>query len=227
MPRHTAPGRPADPHKDAAILAAGRGLLFSRGPQAVSMEAVARRAGVSKVTVYARYANREALIRAVIADQAKQLAQDFRPGLSSIDDVRSALVDFGVRLQSFLLSDEHINLLRALSGTGAATRARLHTIYRNGPQATVDGLVAWLAALHSAGVLACPEPAPSATLLLGMLQGMDLVRALYRIDAARDSTDVHAYAAYVADVFLAHHAAPPVAAAARRTRPPRLAQRGR
>lgn len=207
MPRHTAPGRPADPHKDAAILAAGRGLLFSHGPQAVSMEAVARIARVSKVTVYARYPNREALVRAVIADQARHLAQDFRAGLNSVADVRTALVDFGVRLQTFLLSDEHLNLMRALSGTRAATRPQLHTIYRNGPQATVDGLSAWLGALHETGVLECPTPERSATLLLGMLQGMDLVRSLYRVDVARDAADVQSYAVYVADVFLARHAA--------------------
>ena len=207
MPRHIAPGRPADPHKDAAILTAGRGLLFSHGPQAVSMEAVARIAGVSKVTVYARYPNREALIRAVIADQARHLAQDFRAGLNSIADVRSALIDFGVRLQTFLLSDEHLNLMRALSGTRAATRTQLHTIYRNGPQATIDGLNAWLGSLHEADVLDCPDPECSATLLLGMLQGMDLVRSLYRVDVARDAADVQNYAAYVADVFLARHAA--------------------
>ncbi|HEY9199688.1 MAG TPA: TetR/AcrR family transcriptional regulator [Gammaproteobacteria bacterium] len=206
MARHTPPGRPADPQKDAAILAAGRRLLFSQGPQAVSMEAVARLAAVSKVTVYARYRNRDALIRAVIADQAVQLAQDFRPGLSSLDDVRSALVDFGVRLQTFLLSEEHLNLLRTLSGTRAASRSQLHTIYRNGPQATVDGLVAWLSSLHAADVLDCPEPADSAVLLLGMLQGLDLVRALYRVDTTRDQADIQRYAEHVADVFLARYA---------------------
>ena len=216
MPRHTAPGRPADPHKDAAILAAGRGLLFNHGPQAVSMQAVARIAGVSKVTVYARYPNREALVRAVIADQARHLAQDFRAGLSSIADVRSALTDFGVRLQTFLLSDEHLNLMRALSGTRAAPRAQLHTIYRNGPQATIDGLNAWLGSLHEAGVLNCPDPERSAILLLGMLQGMDLVRCLYHVDVARDAADVRNYAAYVADVFLTRHAARPPRAACKR-----------
>lgn len=206
MTRHTSAGRPADPHKAAAILSAGRKLLFSKGPQAVSMEAVARIAGVSKVTVYARYPNREALVRAIIADQARQLAQDFRPDLNTLDDLRSALVDFGIRLQTFLLSDEHLNLMRALSGTRSASRSQLHTIYRNGPQAMVDGLIEWLTALQRAGVIECREPARSATLLLGMLQGMDLVRALYWVDGTRDAADVRAYAAYVADVFLARHA---------------------
>lgn len=206
MPRHSAPGRPTDPHKDAAILAAGRRLLFSQGPQAVSMEAVARIAGVSKVTVYARYPNREALVRTVIADQARHLAQDFRTGLDSIADVRSALVDFGVRLQTFLLSNEHIRLMRAVSSTRAATRAQLHTIYRNGPQATIDGLNAWLASLHAAGVIECADAERSAILLLGMLQGMDLVRSLYYVDVTRDEADIRTHAAYVADVFLARHA---------------------
>lgn len=64
------PGRPVDPGKDEAILSAAHRLLFQLGPQAVTMEAVAALAGVSKATVYSRHANRDALIRAVIQQQA-------------------------------------------------------------------------------------------------------------------------------------------------------------
>ena len=45
------PGRPPDPAKQRAILDAARSLLFQGGPGELSMEAVARRAGVSKVTM--------------------------------------------------------------------------------------------------------------------------------------------------------------------------------
>lgn len=123
------------------------------------------------------------------------MAQDFRAGLNPVDDVRSALVDFAARRQTFLLSDEHRHLTRAVSGIRAATRAQLHTIYRNGPQATVDGLNAGLASQHAAGVIECPAPGRTATLLLGMLQGMDLVRSLYRVEVARGEGNVRSHRA--------------------------------
>lgn len=76
MPRHTAPGRPADARTDAAILSAGRGLLFSRGPQAVSMEAVARITGAAEV---ARCPNGEAPVSTVTADRGVTWRRTFAP----------------------------------------------------------------------------------------------------------------------------------------------------
>ncbi len=63
-------GRPLDPGKDRAILMAARALLFARGPRALTMEAVARAAGVSKPTLYSRYAGRRELLLAVVAGDA-------------------------------------------------------------------------------------------------------------------------------------------------------------
>ena len=57
-------GRPLDHNKDKAIFAAAHELLFSKGPAAFSVEAVARLAKVSKVTIYSRYTNREEIGRA-------------------------------------------------------------------------------------------------------------------------------------------------------------------
>ena len=52
------PGRPVDQQKDRDILEAARQLAFEGGPKALTMDRVASRAGVSKATLYARYANR-------------------------------------------------------------------------------------------------------------------------------------------------------------------------
>ena len=51
-------GRPIDRSKDTAILLAARKLLIQEGVGAVTMEAVATEAGVSKATLYSRYSNR-------------------------------------------------------------------------------------------------------------------------------------------------------------------------
>jgi AcrR family transcriptional regulator len=61
-------GRPRDPENDAAILRAALELLIERGPEATSIEQVAKRAGVARLTVYRRFANKdELLIKAVEA----------------------------------------------------------------------------------------------------------------------------------------------------------------
>ena len=62
------PGRPRSADAHAAILAAARALLEEGGYEAVTMEAVAARAGVGKATVYRRYANRPELVADAVMD---------------------------------------------------------------------------------------------------------------------------------------------------------------
>lgn len=60
--RRAGPGRPRDPAADAAILRAAADLLVERGVDRVSIELIARRAGVAKVTVYRRWSSKEELL---------------------------------------------------------------------------------------------------------------------------------------------------------------------
>jgi AcrR family transcriptional regulator len=60
-------GRPRDPAVHAAILDAADALLAERGYPAVTVEAVAARAGVSRPTVYRRWPSRVAVVMAAVA----------------------------------------------------------------------------------------------------------------------------------------------------------------
>jgi AcrR family transcriptional regulator len=60
------PGRPRSPEADAAILAAALDLLLERGIAATSIEQVARRAGVTRATVYRRFPDRTQLLIATV-----------------------------------------------------------------------------------------------------------------------------------------------------------------
>lgn len=65
-------GRPRDPDVDAAILDAARTLLAARGFTGMSMERIARAAGVGKDAIYRRWDSKESLVRhllTVLADE--------------------------------------------------------------------------------------------------------------------------------------------------------------
>lgn len=64
-------GRPRDPAKDQAILDAAVELFMERGFEATSMEAIAERAGVSKVTLYARFRDKDALFTAAVQSKCE------------------------------------------------------------------------------------------------------------------------------------------------------------
>lgn len=60
---------------DRSILAVGRSLFLSQGYAITSMEAVANAAGVSKGTLYARYASKSDLFKAIVAERLKAWAE--------------------------------------------------------------------------------------------------------------------------------------------------------
>lgn len=67
MSSHPSPGRPRRAETDAGIHQAALRLLQEGGSRAVTVEAVASESGVAKTTIYRRYADREAVLRAALA----------------------------------------------------------------------------------------------------------------------------------------------------------------
>lgn len=63
---HRGRGRPRDPRTDEAILRAALELFTEHGHAGTSIEQVARRAGVGKLTVYRRWENKDELIAAAV-----------------------------------------------------------------------------------------------------------------------------------------------------------------
>jgi AcrR family transcriptional regulator len=61
-----APGRPRSHDVDAAILKAAVELLARKGPDGLTINAVARRSGVARASIYLRFPGREALLAATI-----------------------------------------------------------------------------------------------------------------------------------------------------------------
>jgi AcrR family transcriptional regulator len=78
-----------------AILRAARAELLSRGYGELTMERVARAAGVSKALVYDHFAHRRELYLAILADEQVRLVQRLAPALAGPD--REARVRSSVR----------------------------------------------------------------------------------------------------------------------------------
>lgn len=68
MPNSTPRGRPRRADVDTRLAGATLDLLRDGGPAAVTMEAVAARAGVAKTTLYRRFDDRAALLTRVLTD---------------------------------------------------------------------------------------------------------------------------------------------------------------
>jgi TetR/AcrR family transcriptional repressor of mexJK operon len=76
--------------KAESILAAAKRAFLAAGFAAVSMDAIARDAGVSKATVYAHFAGKEELFGAVIGRECERYFADFAPGELDPFDLRAS-----------------------------------------------------------------------------------------------------------------------------------------
>jgi AcrR family transcriptional regulator len=80
-------GRPRDPDTELRILGATRGILAESGMRALTVEAVAARAGVAKTTIYRRYRSRHDLALAVLVDMDRTVT-----AVPDLGDTRRELV---------------------------------------------------------------------------------------------------------------------------------------
>jgi len=93
-------GRPRDLQIRGAILRAARELLDELGPVALTMEAVAQRAGVGKPTVYRWWPNRHAVAMAALMDEAPKPRITARRSRSALKALEQQLLTVADTLAS-------------------------------------------------------------------------------------------------------------------------------
>jgi TetR/AcrR family transcriptional regulator, repressor for uid operon len=102
-----------DPYAER-VLAAAEAEFSSHGLRRTSLERIAEAAGVSHMTLYRRFGNRDALLGAVIAREARRLIARFDESITAITDPEERLVQ-GVVTAARLFSGDH--LIRRLLST--------------------------------------------------------------------------------------------------------------
>src|SRR5438034_3407386 len=100
--------------KAESILAAAKRSFLAAGFGAVSMDAIAREAGVSKATVYAHFAGKEELFGAVVGRECEGYLARFSPGELDPSDVGASLCVLGRRFLELILSPDGIALYRII-----------------------------------------------------------------------------------------------------------------
>lgn len=175
-------GRPRAGEREAreqAVLDAALAELVENGPEAMTMLAVARRAGASKETLYSWFGNREGLLRALIERNADQSAARIQAALdAAIDDESDpveTLAGYARGLLGLLTSPPSLALNRAAMGDPDLAALLLASgRHRVGPLVET-----YLSRLAGAGRLRLSVPADEAFALLYGLTVQDLqIRAL-------------------------------------------------
>lgn len=163
-------GRPRDVSKNSAIIEAASDLFLELGFDGTSMDGVAKRAGVSKQTVYSHFSSKEQLfgdaVHAAIASYYPERA------LASVENhtLEADLRAVCYRLATLLMSDRAIAMFRLLV-TAAAKGPELGEIFwRSGPADIQRQLAAFLKAWTDKGALNIDDPEKAGQQLVALFK---------------------------------------------------------
>jgi AcrR family transcriptional regulator len=193
-------GRPADSRKHAGILAVAMDVFLERGYHDASMDLIARRANVSKITVYAHFSNKEALFSAIIAELAGRLTGTIqRLALADLPP-EQALRRVGRAYLELALAPRSLALHRLVVAEAARHPQLGKLIFRNGPMAIVGTLAGYLRGQPS---LRLADPELAAQQFLGMVLAQNQLRLLLAArPSARSAPGIDRMIDHAVDLFL-------------------------
>lgn len=191
-----------DAAKTQAILDAAHEVLAERG-LAAPMETIARRAGVSKQTVYNRFSSKAEIVRALVERRVDTMTAPLR------------VADAGEHPQEALAAYARI-LLEAITRTYSLLRLTMQSagempelarvVFETGPVRSRREVANFLEAETRAGRLAVDDPMMAAEFFTGMVIGQRQTRSLLGIDGALTSAEIDKVAREAAVRFLRAYA---------------------
>lgn len=163
--------------KRKAVLDAAASLFMAQGYGAVSMDAIARAAGVSKATLYAYFASKDQLFATIINEACDEKIALGQLLPTELTDLRAAMAAFGSRLLRFFLEDRALAIHRVVIGESVRFPELGRAFYDNGPAALYRTFGAWLTEQATAGRLSVGDPSMAAEQFIGMVRGSVFLRA--------------------------------------------------
>lgn len=164
-------GRQPDLAKREAILAAATAEFFERGYEAARIEAIATKAGVSKVTVYGHYKTKAALFTAAVECECEKIraALLFDDGQAPL---RERLAAFGHTMMAFLSRPEMIRFEQRIAAETERHPELGRCFLEAGPHRMLKALAGLLERARARGELAALDPVMAAEQFASMVKGL-------------------------------------------------------
>jgi TetR/AcrR family transcriptional repressor of mexJK operon len=168
-------GRPRDLEKRQAILDSAGALFLERGITSTTMEAVAERASVSKMTLYSHFPDKPVLLMAVFERNLKTTVLPELPEDSSASAL-ALLADFGERLVAYLTRPEIVRTLRVMAASADDFPDLAAAFYAAGPAAVLKEVARFLGAARERERLSIADPDLAAEQLVAAWLGVDQLK---------------------------------------------------
>ena len=200
-----------DQRKSEDILDAAAQAFTERGLEA-PMEDIARRAGVSKQTIYNHYGCKEDLLKALFSRRREEMIEPLVGGAHADEPLEDRLSTYILRMMEGYIGQGHTNFMRSAIAA-SATRPELgRMVYEAGPRAGRRRIAEFLATEAAAGILDIEDADRAADFLFGMAVGSLLLKIMMDVPVERRADMLAARARDCARRFLRAYAITPALA---------------
>ena len=199
------PGRPKDLGKRAAILEAAKELFIEQGFNGVSMDEIAARASVSKLTVYSHFGDKDTLFSEAIQAKCVEMMPDDLFVTDNEAPLRGQLLGIGHAFFTLISSDAAIATQRMMMTPDTDDRVR-QMFWQAGPARTEAALAEFLGARVSRGQLAIEDTTLAARQFFCLIKGEVHTHMMCGLCAAPDQLNADVHIAASADFFIRAYA---------------------
>ncbi len=201
------PGRPKDMSKRAAILDVAKRLFTQHGFDGVSMDQIATEAGVSKLTVYSHFGDKESLFSAAIRAKCEEQMPSalFLAGLEG--SLHEQLTAIARAFFALITDEEAISMHRMMMMPGTGDSHVRELFWQAGPQRIKDALGDFLRARVTSGELHVPDIERAASQLLCLLKGEIHMQLMCGMCCLPEPAEIDAHIAATVDLYLRAHTA--------------------
>jgi AcrR family transcriptional regulator len=190
--------------REQRLLDVATEVFLDKGFKGASMIEIARRAGASKQTLYARYPSKAALFAALIERKAARLFEAIGP-LGEGRTLRETLVHMGSNMLDLILSDEARGVHRVVIAECLEFPELGEIFWERGPGRVRALLTEYLRAQQKRGLIQCDDREQAVEIFLGLLVSGASLRAWLGIPPTftRTAAQRKEWAALAVDTFLA------------------------
>lgn len=208
--RSPGPGRPKDPAKRAAILESATRMFTAQGFDGVSMDEIAADAGVSKLTVYSHFDDKETLFAAAVKSHCEQGLPSalFQPAPDV--PIRERLLSIGRAFYAMVTAPEAIAGHRMLCTPQLANTPLSRMFWDAGPRRVQEDFAELLRRRIDAGELEIDEVPRAAAQFFVLLKGEPHAQMVFGCGACSNGDDADTHVVASVDLFLRAYGAAPV-----------------
>ncbi|XID74989.1 TetR/AcrR family transcriptional regulator [Alkanindiges sp. WGS2144] len=188
-------------------MLAAKDLFLQFGYEGSSMDAIALAAGVSKLTVYNHFQDKENLFVAAVENHCDHQLPALDFDLKADMAIEAALLKIATRFQSIIYSREGLELHRLMCSMTQQNPGLVHNFYQAGAARVLSHMTRLLEQAHAQHKLSINNYQQAAEYFLSLLCGHRHMRVMFGIEVAPDSAQQQQLAQDAIGLFVKAYAA--------------------